>query len=233
MNFAWENFYSQFILKGGYKTALQGLLATIEIAVLGLVIGIILGTLIALCKVMPKYKVLPRVLSAICDVYVGFFRGTPVVVQLLLGYYVLLPALGIASDALMVAIIIFGLNSGAYVSEIMRAGIQSVDGGQLEAGRAVGLPYWTAMAKIVIPQSIKNILPTLGNEFIVLIKETSVVSFIAVVDITKAFRAIGDANYEYIIPYIMLALVYLVLVMIITLGIKLMERRLKRNERNN
>ena len=233
MSVAWNNFYEQLILKGGYKTALQGLLATIEIAVLGLVIGIILGTLIALCKVMPKYKVLPRVLSAICDVYVGFFRGTPVVVQLLLGYYVLLPALGIASDALMVAIIIFGLNSGAYVSEIMRAGIQSVDGGQLEAGRAVGLPYWTAMAKIVIPQSIKNILPTLGNEFIVLIKETSVVSFIAVTDITKAFRAIGDANYEYIIPYIMLALVYLVLVMIITLGIKLMERRLKRNERNN
>ena len=127
----------------------------------------------------------------------------------------------------------FGLNSGAYVSEIMRGGINSVDAGQLEAGRAVGLPYSIAMLKIVIPQAIKNILPTLGNEFIVLIKETSVVSFIAVVDITKAFRAIGDANYEYIIPYIMLALVYLVLVMIITLGIKLMERRLKRNERNN
>ena len=231
MDFSWENFYSQFILKGGYKTALQGLRTTIEIAVIGLVIGIVLGTLIALIKVMPKYKVLPRILSSICDIYVGFFRGTPMVVQLLLGYYVLLPALGITSDALMVAIIIFGLNSGAYVSEIMRAGIQSVDCGQLEAGRAVGLPYWTAMAKIVIPQSIKNILPTLGNEFIVLIKETSVVSFIAVTDITKAFRSIGDANYEYVIPYIMLALVYLVLVMIITLGIKIMERRLKRNER--
>ena len=232
MSVAWNNFYAQFILKGGYKTALQGLLATVEIAVAGLVIGIILGTLIALVKVMPKYKVFPRILSGVCDVYVGFFRGTPMVVQLLLGYYVLLPALGIASDALMVAIIIFGLNSGAYVSEIMRAGIQSVDGGQLEAGRAVGLPYWTAMAKIVIPQSIKNILPTLGNEFIVLIKETSVVSFIAVTDITKAFRAIGDANYEYVIPYVMLALIYLVLVLLITLGIKLMERRLKRNERN-
>ena len=231
MSSAWENFYAQFIVKGGYKTALQGLRATIEIAVVGLIVGIILGTLIALIKVMPKYKLIPRILSGICDVYVGFFRGTPMVVQLLLGYYVLLPALNVKSDALMVAIIIFGLNSGAYVSEIMRAGIQSVDGGQLEAGRAVGLPYWTAMAKIVIPQSIKNILPTLGNEFIVLIKETSVVSFIAVTDITKAFRSIGDANYEYIIPYIMLALVYLVLVMIITLGIKMMERRLKRNER--
>ena len=154
------------------------------------------------------------------------------VVQLLLGYFVLLPMLGIPSDAMVVAIVIFGLNSGAYVSEIMRAGIQSVDPGQLEAGRAVGLPYRVAMLKIVIPQSIKNILPTLGNEFIVLIKETSIVSFIAVTDLTKAFKAIGDATYEYIIPYIMLALVYLVLVIFITWLVNLMERRLNRDGRN-
>lgn len=231
MTNAWNIFYAQFITKGGYKTVLQGLLTTIEIAVLGLIIGIILGTLIALVKVMPKRNIFAKILNVICDIYVGFFRGTPMVVQLLIGYYVLLPSLNLASNAVVVAIIIFGLNSGAYVSEIMRAGIQSVDAGQLEAGRAVGLPYWTAMLKIVIPQSIKNILPTLGNEFIVLIKETSVVSFIAVTDITKAFRAIGDANYEYVIPYIMLALVYLVLVMLITLGIKMMERRFKRSER--
>jgi polar amino acid transport system permease protein len=230
-NSAWNSFYEQLITKGGYKTALQGLLATVEIAVIGLIIGIILGTVIALVKVMPKYKLGPRIAGGVCDVYVGFFRGTPMVVQLLLGYYVFLPMLGVTADAIIVAIVIFGLNSGAYVSEIMRAGIQSVDGGQLEAGRAVGLPYWQAMLKIVIPQSIKNILPTLGNEFIVLIKETSVVSFIAVTDLTKAFRSIGDANYEYIIPYIMLALVYLVLVLGITYLVKLMERRLKRDER--
>ena len=228
---AWDSFYQQFIVKDGYKTVLNGLVTTIEIAVLGLIIGIILGTLLALVKVTPKNNVFVRILDGICTVYVGFFRGTPMVVQLLLGYYVLLPMLGITADAVVVAVAIFGMNSGAYVSEIMRAGIQSVDGGQLEAGRAVGLPYWTAMLKIVIPQSVKNILPTLGNEFIVLIKETSVVSFIAVTDITKAFRAIGDANYEYLVPYCMLAVVYLVLVMIITLGIKLMERRFKRSER--
>lgn len=229
---AWQNFYLQFVTKGGYRTVLEGLWTTIEIAVLGLIIGVLLGTLLALIKVMPKGSVVSKILNVICDIYVGFFRGTPMVVQLLIGYYVLLPAMGIVvTDAVIVAIIIFGLNSGAYVSEIMRAGIQSVDVGQLEAARAVGMPYWTAMLKIVIPQSIKNILPTLGNEFIVLIKETSVVSFIAVVDITKAFRAIGDANYEYMIPYIMLALVYLVLVMLITLGIKLMERRFRRSER--
>lgn len=228
---AWQSFYQQFILYEGYKEVLRGLLVTVEIAVAGLIIGVIIGTLIALVRVMPKYKFIPRLLDKICTVYVAFFRGTPMVVQLLIGYFVLLPALGIVSDAVVVAIAIFGLNSGAYVSEIMRAGIQSVDAGQLEAGRALGLSFWKAMLKIVIPQSVKNILPTLGNEFIVLIKETSVVSFIAVVDLTKAFRQIGDANYEYIIPYLMLAAVYLVLVLLITWGIKAMERRLKKNER--
>lgn len=228
---AWNVFYKQFITYNGYKTVLNGLLTTVEIAVLGLIIGILIGTIIAVVKVMPKYKLMPRILEKICDVYVAFFRGTPMVVQLLIGYFVLMPALNIALDGLYVAIIIFGLNSGAYVSEIMRSGIQSVDAGQLEAGRAVGLSFWTAMLKIVIPQSIKNILPTLGNEFIVLIKETSIVSFIAVTDVTKAFRAIGDANYEYIIPYLTLALVYLVIVLLITYLIKIMERRLKKNER--
>ena len=227
----WEAFYRQFITKGGYITALEGLLATVEIAVFGLLIGIVLGTLIAMVKIMPKYKLFPKILEKICDIYVGFFRGTPMVVQLLIGYYIIIPALGINVEGLVVAILIFGLNSGAYVSEIMRAGIQSVDAGQLEAGRAVGLSYWTAMFKIVIPQSIKNILPTLGNEFIVLVKETSVVSFITVTDITLAFRSIGDATYEYIIPYLMLALIYLVLVILITLGVRALERRLKRSDR--
>ena len=229
---AWNSFYKQFITYGGYKSVLNGLLATVEIAVLGLIIGILIGTLIAVVKVMPKRRMIWRILEKVCNVYVAFFRGTPMVVQLLIGFFVLMPALGIVADGIAVAITIFGLNSGAYVSEIMRSGIQSVDGGQLEAGRAVGLPYRTAMLKIVIPQSIKNILPTLGNEFIVLVKETSIVSFIAVTDVTKAFRSIGDANYEYIIPYLMLALVYLVVVMLITLGIRMMERRFKRSDRN-
>ena len=224
-------FIEQFITKGGYKTVLSGLLVTVEIAVLGLIIGILLGTLIAVVRVTPKYKLFPKILDGICNVYVAFFRGTPMVVQLLIGYYVLFPALNIAIDAVIVAVLIFGLNSAAYVSEIMRSGIQSVDVGQLEAARALGLPYSTSMLKIVIPQSIKNILPTLGNEFIVLVKDTSIVSFIAVVDLTKAFRQIGDATYEYVVPYLMLALVYLVLVLGITFVIRAMERRLKRNER--
>ena len=226
-----EKFIDVFLNQNGYVRVLEGLQNTLIIAVAGLIIGTLIGTLIASVRVMPKYKRLPKVLNSFCSFYVGLFRGTPIVVQLLVFYYVLLPLMGLKMTGVEVSVLVFGLNSGAYISEIMRAGIQSVDAGQLEAARAVGMPYWTAMMKIVIPQSIKNILPTLGHEFIVLIKETSVVSFIAVVDITKAFRAIGDANYEYVIPYIMLALVYLVLVMLITLGIKLMERRFRRSER--
>lgn len=228
---AWELFYEDFILEDGYLTVLEGLLATVEISVFGLIIGIILGTIIAVVKIMPKTKKIFKILEKCFDVYVGFFRGTPMMVQLLIGYFVLLPLLGIVVDGVIVAIVIFGLNSGAYVSEIMRAGIQSVDAGQLEAGRALGLSYWKAMLRIVIPQSIKNILPTLGNEFIVLIKETSIVGYIAIVDVTKAFKSIADANYEYIIPYVMLALVYLVIVILITWLIRTLERRFKKSDR--
>ena len=228
----WQLFYNKFIRANGYRVVLRGLVATLEIAVFGLLIGIVIGTLIAIVKVMPNYKRLPRILSAVCDVYVGFFRGTPMVVQLLIGWFVILPAFHVNLDNVAVAIIVFGLNSGAYISEIMRGGIQSVDPGQLEAARAVGLRYAPAMLRVVVPQAVKNILPTLGNEFITLIKETSVVSFIAVVDVTKAFRQIGDSNYSYIIPYLMLALVYLVLVIGISRLVKLMERRFARNERH-
>lgn len=226
----WQLFYNKFIQANGYQVVLDGLVATLEIAIFGLLIGLLVGTLIAIVKVMPKYKRLPRILSAVCDVYVGFFRGTPIVVQLLIGWFVILKDVQSANNV-MAAIIVFGLNSGAYISEMMRGGINSVDPGQLEAARAVGLPYAPAMLKVVVPQAIKNILPTLGNEFIALIKETSVVSFIAVVDVTKAFRQIGDSNYSYIIPYLLLALVYLILVIGISRLVKLMERSLAKNER--
>lgn len=227
-----EVFHRKFITYDGWKTAVDGLGVTARIAIFGLLIGVVIGTLIAIVKMIPKYKTAPKIFSVICDIYVGFFRGTPLVVQLLIGYFVLMPALNLHLDNVTVACIIYGMNSGAYVSEIMRSGIQAVDGGQLEAARALGLSYSTSMIKVVIPQAVKNILPTLGNEFISLIKETSVASFIAVIDLTKAFRQIGDSNYEYIIPYLMLAFVYLVLVALITVGVKLLERRLRKSDKN-
>ena len=226
----WQEFVKQFITRRGYENILKGLGITVEIAVFGLLIGIAIGTLIAIVRVMPKYKLLPRILDKICVCYVELFRGTPMVVQLLIGYWVLLPALDIqVKSGVPVAIIMFGLNSGAYVSEIMRGGINSVDSGQMEAGRAVGLPYATSMLKIVVPQAIKNILPTLGNEFIVLIKETSIVSFIAVTDLYKSFKQLGDPKYNYIVPYLMLALTYLVLVLLISAGVRALEKRLNRS----
>lgn len=225
-------FFEDLIQYGGYKSVLHGLQNTVIIAVLGLLIGIVIGTLIGAVRVMPKYKLVPRILNSICTFYVGFFRGTPMVVQLLVFYYVLLPLMGVHISSVNVAVCVFGLNSGAYISEIMRGGILSVDSGQLEAGRAVGLGYWTAMLKIVIPQAVKNILPTLGNEFIALIKETSVVSFVGAADLYVAFSQIAANNYEFMVPYIFMALIYIAMVMLITLLIKLMERSLRKSDRN-
>jgi len=214
----------------------NGLWITVKIAVLGLLIGIVIGTLIAAIKVAPKYKWPLKVLDKICAVYTAFFRGTPIMVQLLLAYYVLLPMMGITGvDPETVGVLIFGLNSGAYVSEIMRGGINSVDIGQMEAGRAMGLSYGTTMIKIVIPQAIKNILPTLGNEFITLIKETSVLSFITVVDLYNALKNIAYANqnYEVVIPYIVLGVVYILLVLIISMFVKLIEKLFAKSDRNS
>lgn len=235
MNLAYKFrvFVELFFEQGGWKRVItEGLRNTLLIAILGLLIGIVIGTLIAVVRVMPKYKRFPKILDGMCTVYVGFFRGTPIVVQLLIAYYVLFPLMGITISSLATCVIVFGLNSGAYVSEVMRGGINSVDPGQLEAGRAVGLSFSTSMLKIVVPQAVKNILPTLGNEFIALVKDTSVVSFVAAVDLYKTFTEIGNIRYEYLMPYFAMAIMYIVLVMLISFGVKLIERRLKRNERS-
>ena len=223
----WDQFVDVFIAQGAYEKVLEGLKNTLIIAIAGLIIGIIVGILIATVRVVPKYKRLPRVLNGICSFYVGLFRGTPMVVQLLVCYYVLLPILGIKMSGVEVSVLVFGLNSGAYISEIMRGGIMSVDGGQMEAGRAMGLSFATTMRMIVIPQAIKNIIPTLGNEFIALIKETSVVSFVGASDLYVAFNYIGSNSYEFMVPYLVMAVIYIAIVMLISLGIKLIERRLR------
>ncbi len=234
MNFSkqWSAFWELFYTNGGYKRVLaEGLKNTLLIAVLGLLIGIVIGTLIAAVKVMPKYRKSIRFLNMLCNIYVGFFRGTPIVVQLLLAYYVIFPLMGVSLGSLNTCILIFGLNSGAYVSEMMRAGIQSVDIGQMEAGRALGLGFASTMMKIVVPQAVKNILPTLGNEFIALIKDTSVVSFVAAVDLYKVFTELGNKNYEYLAPYLMMALIYIALILLVTLLFKLLENQMRRSER--
>lgn len=198
---------------------------------------------------------IPKVLQKICSLYVALFRGTPVMVQLLLGYFVLFPAITGAIKAAFpelepaikeffpkfqlnvtavnASILIFGLNSGAYVSEIMRGGINSVDPGQLEAARAVGFSYASSMLRIVVPQAIKNILPTLGNEFIALIKETSIIGYAGALDLVFAFKQIGTSTYEYTVPYIVLSVIYIALVVVITVALKIMERWLSRSDRRH
>lgn len=227
-----EVFLDYMINSEGYNMVLLGLKNTVIIACVGLLIGILIGTVIAAVRVMPKYKLLPRVLNSICSVYVSFFRGTPIVVQLLLFYYVLFPLLGVNITSVNVSILVFGLNSGAYISEIMRAGILSVDSGQMEGGRAMGLSFTATMMKIVIPQAIKNIIPTLGNEFIALIKETSVVSFVGATDLYKAFNTAGTNSYEFMVPYLAMAIIYILMVMIISLFIKIIERRLRKSDKS-
>lgn len=227
------SFWDIFIAQDGYRKVLEGLANTGIIAVIGLAIGIIIGTLIATVRIVPKeHNWVLKILNGFCSVYVAFFRGTPIVVQLLLAYYVLLPILGWHLPALYVAVAVFGLNSGAYISEIMRGGILSVDSGQMEGGRAMGLSFSATMLKIVIPQAVKNILPTMGNEFIALIKETSIVSFISVVDLYVAFNNIGSNNYEFIVPYLAMAIIYIVIVLLISLMIKIMERSLRKGDRS-
>lgn len=228
-----DQFIKVFIDQNGYQRVVEGLRNTLVIAVAGLIIGILIGTLIATVRVIPKYKRLPRILNGICYFYVGLFRGTPMVVQLLVCYYVLLPILGMKMTGVQVSVLVFGMNSGAYISEIMRSGILSVDQGQMEAGRAVGLSFATTMIKIVIPQAVKNILPTLGNEFITLVKETSVVSFVGAADLYVAFNYIGSNSYEFMVPYLVMAVIYIVIVMLISFAVKLMERSLRKSDRRN
>lgn len=228
-----DKFINIFIEQNGYVKVVEGLKNTLLIAAIGLIIGIVIGTLIATVRVIPKYKVLPRILNGFCSFYVGLFRGTPMVVQLLVFYYVMLPIIGVKMTGVNVSILVFGLNSGAYISEIMRSGILSVDHGQMEAGRAVGLSFGTTMMKIVIPQAVKNILPTLGNEFIALIKETSVVSFVGAADLYVAFNYIGSNSYEFMVPYLVMAIIYIVIVLLISGGIKIMERSLRKSDRRH
>jgi polar amino acid transport system permease protein len=204
---------------------LKGLGVTLLITLSAFVLGILIGMLISLIQGVKSNKLIFKVLKKIANIYVSIFRGTPVTVQLLIIYYVVFTNI----QPLIAAIVAFGLNSGAYVSEIIRGGINSIPKGQMEAGRSLGLSYPTVMKKIILPQAIRNCLPSLGNEFVALIKETSVVSFITVIDLYSAFRALATASFNYKGIYLIMGVVYFVIIFIFTYLIKLLEKKVFKN----
>lgn len=235
----WDNFFEKFgsVVSKYYMQLLSGLKTTLIIAFSAFAIGVVLGTIIAIVKVTPKYRNwFLKILEKIFDVYVTVVRGTPVVVQLLLMYFGLLAGSMLTSTesgTMFVAIIVFGLNSAAYQSEFIRGALLSVDKGQLEAGRALGLSYSTSMLRIVIPQAVKSVIPTMGNELITLLKDTSVAGYIAVIDITFAVQRIVARNYMALVDYMILAVVYLVIVLIVTLVLKFIEKQLRKSDSRN
>ena len=229
-----------FVGDNRYELLLGGFLNTLKITAGSLVVGIIIGIVIAAIRSSYDknkeamklrggigYWVL-RFLNSICKVYLTVIRGTPVVVQLMISYFVIFIA---AQDGVPVAIFAFGINSGAYVAEIFRGGIMSIDNGQFEAGRSLGFNYFQTMRYIIIPQMFKAVLPTLCNEFIALLKETSVAGYVGVMDVTKAGNVIAGRTFEYFIPLFTVALVYLVMVMILSSLVGKLERRLRKSER--
>lgn len=223
------SFINNFITDDRWKYLTSGLEKTLIITFFAAILGIVLGFLIAIIRTSADKTGKLKIANAICKVYLTVIRGTPVVVQLLIINFVIFASSSI--NTVIVAILAFGINSGAYVAEIVRSGIMSVDNGQFEAGRGLGFNYAQTMWYIIVPQAFKNILPALANEFIVLLKETSVCGYIGIMDLTRGGDLIRSRTYEAFMPLIAVALIYLVIVMILTAGVNRLERRLRSNER--
>jgi len=224
------DFNQTFIEANRWKALLNGLGVTLEITFLSLIIGSVLGILVAVVRsshdqmeLQHKSNKALDIINGICQVYLTVIRGTPMMVQLLIMYFVIMAS---STNTILVATLSFGINSGAYVAEIIRGGIMSVDKGQMEAGRSLGLSYVQTMWYIIIPQAIKNILPALGNEFIALLKETSIVNVIGMKDITKWALNTQGRTYQAFMPFLGIAAVYLILVLLLTKLVALMERKL-------
>lgn len=224
----WFNkLHETFIVGERYMWLVEGLLNTLKITLFALIIGVIIGTIIAITKYFCDGNKKLRIFSALCDFYTTVIRGIPITVLLLMFFYIVL----VSADGVVVAIIAFGINSGAYMAELIRGGINAVDKGQMEAARSLGLSKGQAMAKIIFPQAIKNILPAIGNECIALLKETSVAGYVAIVDITRAATNIRNKTFDAVNPIILLALIYLVIVVIMTKLLSVLEKRLNRSEK--
>lgn len=224
-----ERFVTNFIADNRWKYLLNGLGVTLEVTFFSLIIGVVLGFIIAAIRSTNQLNGTLKIANQICKIYITIIRGTPVVVQLLIIYFVIFGSVDI--DKVIVAVIAFGLNSSAYVSEIFRSGIMSIDKGQFEAGRSLGFNYLETMRYIIMPQAFKNVLPALGNEFIVLLKETSISGYIALQDLTKGGDIIRSRTYDAFMPLIAVALIYLVMVMIFQALVNKMERRLRTSDR--
>lgn len=228
-----EDFEINFIHHGRWKTILKGLWTTIKLTFFALIIGILLGFIVAFVRCTylktSKHGIVLRFFNSICQIYLTVIRGTPAVVQIMIIYFVIFMPLGV--DKFISAVICFGLNSGAYVAEIVRGGIMSVDDGQIEAGRSLGFNYMQTMLYIIFPQAFKAILPALANEFVVLLKETSVAFYIGLGDLMYAGNAIRSATYSAFMPLLAVALIYLVMVLGLSRLVNMLERRLRTNER--
>lgn len=223
-----EKFINNFITDNRWKYIADGLAVTLQVTFFAVLIGIVLGFLVAIVRSTYDKTGKLRILNGICKIYLTVIRGTPVVVQLLIIYFVIFGSVDISK--VLVAVMAFGLNSGAYVAEIFRSGIMSIDSGQFEAGRSLGFNYVQTMRYIIMPQAFKNVLPALGNEFIVLLKETSVSGYIALQDLTKGGDIIRSRTYDAFMPLIAVALIYLVMVMIFTKLVNMLERRLRSSD---
>lgn len=232
MNWAgklYQSFYNAIVPDQRYLAYIDGLKVTLLISLLAILLGIAIGIIVAVLNVTAtNYKM--KWLNTICNVYINVIRGTPLMVQLLIIYNLIFTSRN--ANELVVGAVCFGINSGAYVSEIIRAGIESIDRGQMEAGRSLGFDYLQTMRLIILPQAVKNILPALGNEFITLIKETSVAGVIAVTDLTKAAQYIGSRTWDILPPLIIAAVCYLVMVMGLSKLLSLFERRLSKGDRH-
>lgn len=227
MNF-FEQFYDIFIVRKYYNLMLEGFKNTVIITLIALAIGVVIGTVIAIIKYFSDGNRVLKAISKVCDIYVTVVRGIPVVVLLLIFFFVVFAK---SNNGIMVAAITFGINSGAYMAELIRSGINAVDAGQMEAGRSLGLSKLQTMRKIILPQAVRYILPAIGNELIALLKETSVTGYVAEIDLTRAGNLVRNNTFNAVIPLMLVAVVYLVLVILLTQLLKVVERRLSNDKR--
>ena len=223
-----EKFHQNFIEQDRWKFLADGLLITLKITLFAVILGIVIGFVVAIIRSTHDKTGKLKFPNAIAKIYLTIIRGTPAMVQLLIAYYVIFTSPNVSK--VLVAILAFGINSGAYVAEIVRSGIMSIDRGQFEAGRSLGLNYFQTMKSIVIPQAFKNVLPALSNEFIVLLKETSICGYIGLQDLTNGGDTIRSQTFDAFLPYIAVALVYLIVVMILTALVSKLERRLRNSD---